>query len=221
MAPLDVDGDGARADRKKALEVARAALLTLHAAVGVAWPTDRQVARMLRAAEGLARASVAFLEAPPAAVASDGGGGPFPRAGGAAGAGSAQAVVPRAVGGGGGGGKACSRHGGGTSRSAKRRRLRAQKRADAAKDDERMDDADDDVPAGTTVGDLVGKGPLRVSLRRTDGGGGKSASSGAAEGQAALLELDEEGLTPLERMRRWAVGESDEVPDLPMGMQFR
>ena len=45
-----------------ALEAARAAVLAVHAAVGIGWPVNRQAARTLRAAEALCRTSVAILQ---------------------------------------------------------------------------------------------------------------------------------------------------------------
>eukprot|EP00972_Heterocapsa_arctica_P089541 13203449-Heterocapsa_arctica.AAC.1 len=47
-----------------AIEVARAAVFAIHAAVGMAWPLHRQAARGLRAAEALCRSSVALLATP-------------------------------------------------------------------------------------------------------------------------------------------------------------
>ena len=55
----------ATAMRRCAAEAARAALLTVHAAVGVTWKLDPVAARMLRAAEGLVRSSVAIILKPP------------------------------------------------------------------------------------------------------------------------------------------------------------
>ena len=51
---------------KMALEAARAAVLAVHAAVGLVWPHHRQAARGLRAAEGLCRSAVALLVSPSA-----------------------------------------------------------------------------------------------------------------------------------------------------------
>ena len=52
-------------ERRLATEAARASVLTVHAAVGLAWQTDKDAARLLRAAEGLCRAAVAKLAASP------------------------------------------------------------------------------------------------------------------------------------------------------------
>ena len=51
-------------EQAAAIETAPAAVLAFHAAVGLAWPLNRQAARMLRAAEAMCRSSVAFLGAP-------------------------------------------------------------------------------------------------------------------------------------------------------------
>ena len=47
-----------------ALDAARAAVLAVHAAVGISWTVHRQAARTLRAAEALRRTFVALLQSP-------------------------------------------------------------------------------------------------------------------------------------------------------------
>ena len=52
---------------RAAIEASRAAVIAVHAAVGLTWGHDRAAARALRAAEALARTAVALLVAPPPA----------------------------------------------------------------------------------------------------------------------------------------------------------
>ena len=60
MAPVITPAPAA--DRRSALAATRGTVLAAHAAAGIACPVDREVVRLLRCCEGLARAAAARLE---------------------------------------------------------------------------------------------------------------------------------------------------------------